>query len=72
MDNKVLFGNYWVKFRFADVGSRFIKDGAPYIKTVLVYNKEGKPFNAVHERRGEFDFFKDDDDIYIPSFLFEN
>lgn len=71
MDDKVLFGNYWIKFGPAIEGTRFIKDGAPYVKTALVYNKEGEPFNAVNPRKAEFSFFKDDDDIYIPSFLFD-
>lgn len=71
MDNKILFGNYWTKFRFASEGSSFTKDGAPYVRVPLVYSKEEKPFNAVNYRRGEFTFIEDDDDIYIPSFLFD-
>lgn len=44
---------------------------APCVRVPLAYSKEGEPFNAVNYRRGEFAFIKDDDDVYIPSFLFD-
>lgn len=70
-DNKIFFGDYWTKFRFCREGDTFTWNGAPCVRVPLVYSKEGEPFNAVNYRRGEFAFIKDDDDVYIPSFLFD-